>query len=142
MILFGSLIISNVRQSQRRIHTLQLGSTGVATKRPLGSHGENSVGKFRQKTDRSLLRILFSQVILIGIFTLPLCFAKFYLSFWDDHGSQLVLAANVFVYDLAILIYDISNGITFYVYTLCGGTVFRKALYDFIMSMKLKMRCH
>ncbi|CAF3406162.1 unnamed protein product [Rotaria socialis] len=142
MILFGSLIISNVRQSQHRIQTLQLGSAGASTKRPLGSHSENSVGKFRQKTDRSLLRMLFSQVILTGIFTFPLCLDKFYSSFSGDQGSPLVLATNAFVYDLAILAYDISNGITFYVYTLCGGTVFRKALYEFIMSMKFKMRCH
>ncbi|CAF3819503.1 unnamed protein product [Rotaria magnacalcarata] len=142
MILFGSLIISNVRQSQRRIRALQLGSAAATVNRPVASNSEYSVGKFRQKTDHSLLRMLFSQVILLGIFTLPLCLDKFYSSFSGDNGSPLVLATNAFVYDVAILVYDISNGITFYVYTLCGGTVFRKALYDFIMSAKLKMGCH
>ncbi|CAF3394224.1 unnamed protein product [Rotaria socialis] len=142
MFVFGLLVISNVRQSQRRIRTLQLGSVGATTNRPVASNSENSAGKFRQKTEHSLLRMLFAQVILIGIFTLPLCLDKFYSSFSGDDGSPVVLAVNAFVYDLSILVYDISNGITFYVYTLCGGTVFRKALYDFIMSMKLKMRCH
>ncbi|CAM2728436.1 unnamed protein product [Rotaria socialis] len=142
MILFGSLIISNVRQSQRRIHTLQLGSVAATRNRPVASNSENSVIKFGQKTDRSLLLMLLSQVILIAIFTVPLCLDKFYSSFSGDYGSPLVLATNAFVYDFAILVYDISNGITFYVYTLCGGTVFRKALYDFIMSVKVKMGCH
>ncbi|CAF3163637.1 unnamed protein product [Rotaria sp. Silwood2] len=142
MVLFGSLIISNVRQSQRRIQTLALRNVVSTTNKSLPSNAESAERKFKQKIEHSLLRMLLSQVILIGIFTLPLCLDKFYSSVSGDHGSHVELAINAFVYDLAILVYDISNGIPFYIYTLCGGIVFRKALYDFIMLTKRKFQCH
>lgn len=141
MLLFGSLVISNVRQSQRRVRSLPLGNARSTINKTMASNSENSLGKSRQKTERSLLRMLFCQVILIGVFTLPLCLDKFYSSFSGDNGSSVELAINAFVYDLAILIFDISNGVTFYIYVLCGGTVFRKALYDFILLTKRKIRC-
>ncbi|CAF4919724.1 unnamed protein product [Rotaria sp. Silwood1] len=142
MVLFGLLIISNVHQSRRRIQILTLQNAKSTMDKSLPASTGDADGKSKQKIEHSLLRMLFFQVILMTIFTIPLCLDKFYSSFSGDNGSKVEMAINMFVYDLAILIYDISNGIPFYIYTLCGGTVFRKALHNFIISMKLKFRCH
>ncbi|CAF1162776.1 unnamed protein product [Rotaria sp. Silwood1] len=142
MVLFGVLIISNVHQSRRRIQILTLQNAKSTMDKSLPASTGDADRKSKQKIEHSLLRMLFFQVILMTIFTIPLCLDKFYSSFSGDNGSKVEMAINAFVYDLAILIYDISNGIPFYIYTLCGGTVFRKALHNFITSMKLKFRCH
>ncbi|CAF2876765.1 unnamed protein product [Rotaria sp. Silwood2] len=142
MILFGLLTISNVRQSQRLVQTLQLQSIMSTVNNSSGSTNGNTEQKLKQKNDRSLLRMLLVQVLLLAIFILPLSLDKFYSSFSEDNGSSVAKAINIFVYDLAILIYFISNGIPFYIYTLCGGTVFRKASYHFVVMTKRKMLCH
>ncbi|CAF1351589.1 unnamed protein product [Rotaria sordida] len=139
MILFGLLTISNVRQSQRRIHQLQLRNMTLTKKNSAASNNENPDSKSKWKTNHSLLRMLFFQVLLLTIFTLPLSLEKFYSTFSEGNGSSVQKAINNFVYEVAALSYFISNGIPFYIYTLCGGTIFRKALYDFFMLMKRKM---
>ncbi|CAF1016352.1 unnamed protein product [Rotaria sp. Silwood1] len=139
MILFGILTISNVRQSQRRIQGLKLHNMQPTRNKPTGSNNGSPETKSKRRTNHSLLRMLLVQVVLLAIFTAPLSLDKFFSTFSGDNGSPMEKAINNFVYDLAILSYFISNGIPFYIYTLCGGTVFRKALYDFFTLMKRKM---
>ncbi|CAF4584006.1 unnamed protein product, partial [Rotaria sp. Silwood2] len=141
MILFSLLIISNIRQSQRRVQILQSTIIRSIANIPSHSNNRNSLGRFK-KTEHGILRMLLSQVILSIIFTSPLCLDKFYSSILEHNGSPVQLTTNAFVYDLAILIYDISNGITFYIYIFFGGCIFRKTLYEFLVSIKQKFIGH
>lgn len=141
MTVFGLLTIINVRQSQRRVQTLTLANGGTEnTNRSSGIASRNSERKTKKRADQNLLRMLLVQVAILIIFTLPLSLDKFYSSF-SEEGSALAYDINAFVYDVAILSYFVSNGMPFYVYTLCGGTVFRKACIDFFVFMKQKIMC-
>ncbi|CAF0748392.1 unnamed protein product [Rotaria sp. Silwood1] len=141
MILFGLLTISNVQQSQRRVQILQLQNKKPTKNKSSGSIGGNTEHKSKQRTERSLLRMLLVQVLLLTIFTFPLFLQKFYSTFSGEKKSPIEMAINMFLYNLAVLIYFVSNGMPFYIYTLCGGTVFRKALSEFVLMMKRKMMC-
>ncbi|CAF5080873.1 unnamed protein product, partial [Rotaria sp. Silwood1] len=89
MILFGLLSVSNVQQSQRRVQSLQLQSIISITNKQAGSVFGNTEQKLKQKTDRSLLRMLLVQVLILSIFTLPLSLDKFYSSFSGDDASSV-----------------------------------------------------
>ncbi|CAF4976056.1 unnamed protein product [Rotaria sp. Silwood1] len=65
MILLGLLTISNVRQSQRRIQSLQLQTIMSTMNKPSGPSYGNTERKLKQKTDRSLLRMLLVQVLVL-----------------------------------------------------------------------------
>ncbi|CAF1340726.1 unnamed protein product [Rotaria sordida] len=141
MILFGLLTISNVRQSQNRVRALQLPNINSIMNKSSEPIAGNTERKSKQKIDRSVLRMLLVQVLFLVIFTFPLSLQKIYSSFIQEDESSRDIAINVFSYNAAVLIYFISNGMPFYLYTLCGGAVFRKALYDFVVTMKRKMMC-
>lgn len=139
MVVFGLLTISNVHRSQLRVQTHPVKSTVNAGNNSSGAVIRNSEKKLKQKNDRNLLRMLLVQVLLLIILTLPLAVSKIYSTTAGDDASETDAIISSFVYQLCILIYFISNGLPFYVYTLCGGTMFRKALYDLLLSMKRKL---
>ncbi|CAF0831487.1 unnamed protein product [Adineta steineri] len=141
MIIFGLLTISNIRQSHRRIQILKTENIDHSVNKSSGLSNENPQQKLKRKTDRSLLRMLFVQVIILTILTLPLSIQKLYSTISSENISPVEDAIDMFVYNMAILLYCISNGMPFYIYTLCGGTIFRKALSDFIQTMKRKIIC-
>ncbi|CAF1219227.1 unnamed protein product [Rotaria magnacalcarata] len=142
MSVFGLLTISNVRQSQRRLQSLTLWHTTSAAIRSSVTNGEHSQGKLKRKADHSLLRMLLVQVLLMAILTLPLSIQNFYSFFSRENKSAIYEAIDYFSYNTTDLIYFVSNGIPFYIYTLCGGLVFRKALYDSFELLKQKIMCH
>ncbi|CAF5002355.1 unnamed protein product [Rotaria sp. Silwood1] len=139
MILFGLLTILNVRYSQGRVQAFKLQNTNPSMNKPATTTNGNLEAKLKQKIDRSLLRMLLVQVLLFIIFTFPLSVQKFYSSFSEENNSGIETVINGFSYNLAVLIYFVSNGMPFYIYTLCGGTVFRKALYNFFIMTKRKL---
>ncbi|CAF3713833.1 unnamed protein product [Rotaria sordida] len=62
MILFGLLTISNVRQSQNRVHALQLPNINSIMNKSSKPIAGNTERKSNQKIDRSVLRMLLVQV--------------------------------------------------------------------------------
>ncbi|CAF1554202.1 unnamed protein product [Rotaria sp. Silwood1] len=139
MILFGLLTILNVRYSQGRVQAFKLQNINPNMNKPATSTNGNIEAKSKQKIDHSLLRMLLIQVLLFIIFTFPLSVQKFYSSFSEENKSRIETVINGFLYNLAVLIYFVSNGMPFYIYTLCGGAVFRKALCDFFVMTKRKL---
>ncbi|CAF4224017.1 unnamed protein product, partial [Adineta steineri] len=85
-----------------------------------------------KKSDRYLLLMLLIQVILLTLFSLPQAIQNLY-SHITQYETELPLniAINDFIFNLFFLLTYVTNGIPFYIYTLCGGTIFRKALLDF-----------
>ncbi|CAF2059759.1 unnamed protein product [Rotaria magnacalcarata] len=139
MILFGLLTIINVRETQHRVQSLTRGNSACGTSRSSIATSGRSQGKSTHRTQHSLLRMLFVQVAVLSILTVPLSLDRFYSTFSSDNGSAVNIAINSFIYNAAILLYFISNGMPFYIYTMCGGSVFHKALYDFLFMMKRKL---
>jgi hypothetical protein len=95
-----------------------------------------------RKTDRQLLIMLFIQVLLMLIFTLPLAVSKLYTTITrNTPKSALQNTIENFIFNLFILFLNIASGMPFYIYTLSGGSVFRKALFSVMKTVGRKMMC-
>ncbi len=95
-----------------------------------------------KKTDHHLLLMLFFEVILLTLFSLPQAIQNLYANATRFQvKSPLDNAINNFVFNLFLLVTYVTNGMPFYIYTLSGGTVFRKALFDSIRDFIRKMTC-
>lgn len=120
MLSFGLMTIINVRQAQRRVHITSVGSVSATNR--------NNQQRAK-KTDHYLLLMLFVQVILFGVFTLPQNIQKF-ISYAQSNEIQSALntAIGNFIFNFFLLFAYLANGISFYIYTLFGGSVFRDEL--------------
>jgi hypothetical protein len=124
MTIFGLMTLNNVRHARNRIH---------------GSHistvNQSKVSIIRQqrsnKTDHRLLSMLFVQVIILALLTIPLSIEKLYSTLTsNDVKSRFRRTIENIIYNFALLLTYLANGIPFYVYTISGGHVFRKAFFD------------
>jgi hypothetical protein len=140
MFIFGLMIISNVRQAQARLHPMSMtingrvghNTTTVSTGRPNQS----------RKMDRQLLIMLFIQVLLMLLFTLPISLSKLYTTITrNTPKSALRNSIESFIFNLFLLFLYIASGMPFYIYTLSGGSVFRKALFSVMKTLGRKMMC-
>jgi hypothetical protein len=140
MFIFGLKIISNVRQTHARLQPM-----GTTIDGHVG-HNTSTVNTVRQnqqrKTDRQLLIMLFIQVLLILVLTLPLALSKLYTTITRNISkSALRNTIENFIFNLFLLFVNIASGMPFYIYTLTGGSVFRKALFSFVKMLGRKMMC-
>lgn len=122
MMVFGLMTVSNIQDGQRRKRMLNRKAT------PTVNPEEN----IRMKSlDRHLLKMLLIEVVLFGILLIPQAIQKIYSTI-SDHQYQSVQETdmNKFLYNLTLLLTFTANGIPFYIHTLCGGHVFRKALWN------------
>ena len=135
MSLFGLLTISNVRHVRTRVRNA--GNDSIPNQQP--AHKESQ----SRKTDRHLLRMLLVQIIFLVILCLPQAIQKFHITFQPfGSGSALEDEIKTFLYNIEILLAFVASGMPFYIYTLTGGTIFRKALMDLIGAIKQKVKCH
>lgn len=118
MVVFGSMTIINVRATQRRVHLANTASASVTNR---GSTQLRS-----KRVDHYLFLMLFVQVILFAVFTLPQNIQKFIsLAQTNDVKSALDRAIENFIFNFFLLFAYLANGMSFYIYTLSGGSVFR-----------------
>ena len=138
MFLFGLLTILNIQQSHQRtrrvihdrlIHNLTLSST------------DTTLRQQQKKTDRYLLFMLFSQTILLALFTIPQAIYRIYSTVIDQNVLLTRSSLESFIYNFVLLLSFIANGMPFYIYTLCGGKLFRKALFDLLRTIRRKCLC-
>jgi hypothetical protein len=116
MLIFGLLTISNIRYTQ---HNIQPSQSSVIRQRLL-----------KRKTDRALTVMLIVQIILLAIFTVPLFVQRLYITLTNNvPKTALQNTVNNFIYNVAFLIYSIADGMSFYIYTLAGGSTFRNAFF-------------
>jgi hypothetical protein len=135
MILFGLMTISNIRQSHLRIHHQPTNASG----QPTNTTGQQNQ---RKKIDRQLLIMLFFQITVFLILSLPLPIDRFYLTFTsNNYITTLQTSIDSFIYNLALLAIYLANGIPFYIYTICGGSIFRKALFDVFTRFRRMIFC-
>ncbi|CAF4886363.1 unnamed protein product [Rotaria sp. Silwood2] len=131
MILFGLLTISHVHHSHSRIQNEALGSVNIPS-----TIKELHV----KKVDHHLFRMLIIQVLLLTILCIPQTIEKFLITF-KSFGSESALedAIKVFLYNIEILLAFIASSMSFYIYTLAGGSIFRKAFLGLIRTVKQKI---
>ncbi|CAF0986646.1 unnamed protein product [Adineta steineri] len=129
MLIFGILTILNIRNvTLRQIQpVIKTGSNQTVS--------ANGHSPKLKKSDRYLLLMLLIQVILLTLFSLPQAIQNLYSHITQyEAESPLNTAINDFVFNLFFLLTYVTNGIPFYIYTLCGGTIFRKALRDSVQG--------
>ncbi|CAF2467680.1 unnamed protein product [Rotaria sp. Silwood2] len=140
MIIFGFLTVSNVRKSRFRLHpttrTMDIRLGQITTKNNTGNTTR------RKKIDRPFMIMLFAQVFLIFLLTFPMAIGKLYTTVTRSMlKSQLQITIESFIFNLFLLFVYMSCGMPFYIYTLSGGSVFRKALFSFLKTLGRKMMC-
>lgn len=137
MFIFGLLTIINIRQVKNRVHTV---SATQANSMGHGSHTGQGTGISKKKLDRRLFLMLLFQIILLSVFTLPQAGQKLYSTLVSDIGqTPLKKAIDNFIFNLLLLFTYIANGMSFYIYTLSGGAIFRNALKDLMKKIVRKI---
>lgn len=135
MFIFGILTILNLRQTAlRRVQPVT-----VTIAHLTGTQNGSTRAK---KRDHYLLLMLCVQVILLTLFSLPQAMQNLYANATRfELRSPTYIAVNNFVFNLFLLLTYVTNGMPFYIYTLTGGSVFRKALIRSIVHLFRKMTC-
>jgi hypothetical protein len=139
IIVFGLMTISNIRLSQSRVEPTRI---SIISHPSHGIEYHRRRNQQHQKRDHSLLIMLFIQVILLAILTLPLAIQRLYSTLtMNDDKSRLQRTIDRFTYQFTLLLTFAATGMQFYVNTLSGGQIFRKALIDFFRWIIGKMMC-
>lgn len=122
MLIFGVMTISNVHHSHNQVRS---------------SLSKDS--KFK-RIDHHLFRMLLIQIFLLFVLCIPQAILKFHITFKPFHlESNSEDVVRHFLYQITLLLAFIASGMPFYIYTLAGGKVFRKAFLDFIRHFLFRL---
>ncbi|CAF3388252.1 unnamed protein product [Rotaria sp. Silwood1] len=130
MLIFGLMTIHNINKVKNRIY-----GTSIIELKPMGNTSilEQPTQSSKKKLDSRLFFMLFIQIILLSLCTLPQAIQKLYSTLLSNDGkTQLRIAIENFIFNLFLLMTYFAHGMPFYIYTLSGGTVFRNALKHYI----------
>jgi hypothetical protein len=140
MFIFGLMTISNVRKAKSRLQPM---NTTINTR-----NGQDLAtittghSTQRKKSDRHLLIMLLIQVFLMLLLTLPLAIDKLYSTITRNvPKSTLQNTIENIIFNICLLLLNVSCGMPFYIYTLSGGSVFRRALFGLLETLRRKMMC-
>ncbi|CAF3164286.1 unnamed protein product [Rotaria socialis] len=135
MLSFGIMTILNIRVVAKR--RIQPASISIETQ--VTTNGQQPRWK---KSDRHLIVMLLVQVVLLTLFSLPQVIQNIYAnSTMYLARPQLQIGINNFIFNLFLLLTYVTNGMPFYIYTLAGGSIFRKALYNILKQLTQKILC-
>ncbi|CAF4602745.1 unnamed protein product [Rotaria sp. Silwood2] len=137
MIIFGFMTIKNVHHARIRIQmTTNLEQN---LKNTIASTTINRQLQAR-KLDRHLIKMLLVQVFLLFLLTCPHAIFRLHLTFTSNPPQKsLQYAIQILIYNLFILLTYVANGMPFYIYTLCGGAVFRNTLLNLLKTILNKI---
>jgi hypothetical protein len=142
MFIFGLMIISNVRQTRARLQPIATTiEDGVGHKTTTTNIERQNQ---QRKTDHHLLIMLFVQVLLILVFTLPIALSKLYTTITrNTPKSALQNTIENFIFNFFLLLGNIPSAMPFYIYILSGGRVYRKALFNLMdkLCRKIMYQC-
>ncbi len=127
--IFGLMTILNIRSSQSRVEPTPI---SMISRPSYAIESNRRRNQQHRKRDHSLFVMLFIQVILLAFLTFPMVIQRLYsTSRVDIKKSGLQIMIDKLFYNVALLMTFIATGMQFYVNTLSGGCVFRKALIEF-----------
>ena len=140
ILVFGLLTISNTRKTRGRVG-LSTSTAGTGT-HPTPLHRHSIHLHRSKKVDQRLLLMLFIQVILFALFTLPLSIQKLYATFTMNIPKALLRSTiEDFIYQIALICTYFAAGMPFYVNTLSGGVVFKKAMFNLKGLLVRRLLC-
>jgi hypothetical protein len=126
MIAFSFKTILNIRRTRNRIQAMPM-----VVMNP--SNRNIQPRRHRWRAEQHLLLMLITQIILFTLLAFPVAIQRIYFTLTlNNVKSDLQNAIENFIYNFVILLSFLANGIPFYIYTLTGGKIFRKALFDVI----------
>lgn len=127
MLIFGLNTIANIHRSQL-INRVCIGKRHCSTTK-------------QRKTDTSLTRMLFLQVILLTIFNIPQVLHKLYITntFYQSK-SPIELAWNRLFFGIVALLTYLPGCLPFYIYTFTAR-IFRRTLFQLIGSFLRYLQC-
>ena len=126
MVTFGLLTIYNARHIRNRIQHQDTPPNQLQTNEQ----------RHARKTDYQLLRMLCIQILFLILLCIPQAVEKFYVTFQPlGSGSELDDTMKIFFYNIELLLAFVASGMPFYIYTLAGGVIFRKAISDFLYKI-------
>jgi hypothetical protein len=129
MFISGIMTVINIRQSQRRV---QIVNKIMLPQNNTTASTDYQQERLKNNINRHLLLMLLVQVLLL---TSPQAIEKIYsTSSTDNSSNSLDQAINNFIYSFVLLLSFIANEVPFYIYTLCGGNIFRQALLNLIKN--------
>ena len=71
---------------------------------------------------------------LLFIITLPQAIERLYTAFNGSFDSKLHATIDMFIYNIVLLFTYLASAMPFYIFTLTGGSLFRKVLLNTIQS--------
>ena len=140
MLLFGLLTIRNVRRVQKRIHATHISATHPTS----GSQSAAThVQQQRRRTDRSLLKMLLAQILFLILCTAPYTTYRIYSTFQTSAPSKSAIQNSMerLLFNLCTSLTYLASAMPFYIYTLCGGKVFRNELWTMAKELLRKIKC-
>lgn len=133
ILIFGLLTIRNLQYSSRRARNKR--RLIVTTDHSSGVTVNRVVNERRR--DANLLLMLFVQIILLFAFSMPLGIEKLYSTITKTHlRSNYQAAVHNLIYSIVLLMNFLSEGMPFYIYTLVGGNIYRRTLFNMILKLK------
>ena len=133
IVVFGWMIILNIHSSATRLEPVRTISKG-------NTFLERIKERRLKRKEKSVLKMLFVQVILFGCLTLPMTINKLYTTLtMNVIKSPLQMTKERFIYHVALLLTFVASGMQFYLNILSGGRVFRKALIDLFRTIIRKI---
>ncbi|CAF1154726.1 unnamed protein product [Adineta ricciae] len=141
MIGFGIMIIQNTRYTRNRIQAIPMVSMSIEPPRTFTNLTRDQQ-QAKRKINRHLLKMLSVQVTLFIILTCPHAIQKAYTSISASTSTQSIQSAiENFIFNFVTLMNFTASGISFYIYTLSGGSLFRNALFQLVKGIQLKVLC-
>jgi hypothetical protein len=118
MMIFGLCTIANIRHIRP----------------PIITNNNNTIST-RRKTDQSLTKMLFFQVMLLTIFNIPQAIQKFYLTFtFYQTKSSYQTAVENLIFNIVLLFTYIPNCMPFYLYILTSN-IFQTTFIQLIQGI-------
>lgn len=139
MLYFGLLIIRNLHAMQLRIGN-NMNAASIKTTQT--DKVTTTRSTLRRKINRQLLRMLFLQVAILFLFASPHSVQKVYTSFTPSVPAQsLAFVIQNLIFNIFTLLAFTSSGMPFYIFTLAGGSLFRKACFDLMKTVGQRIFC-
>jgi hypothetical protein len=135
MTIFGVMTITNIRQTRSCMVPQRLWA-----KNHLSSKTLIFLSRQRQrwkKLDRHLRRMLFIQILLLIVLTVPQAIHKIYFTMTSyEIKSPLEYEYDRLLYSFELLLSYLESALPFYIYTLTGGKIFREALKKLLLCSR------
>ncbi|UJR24802.1 hypothetical protein I4U23_006177 [Adineta vaga] len=144
MLLFGCLTIYNIHQMHNRINVKPIVTITQNSQRGILNNTVGNAQQQQKKTDRSLFKMLCVQVFFLILCTAPYTLYRLYATVTPSTAGKSALqnAIERLLFNFCTNLTYLATAMPFYIYTLCGGRVFRNEFYSIINDIFQKIKCY